>query len=356
LNSSRRLKRVKSTDPGISRVRRGRGFSYVGDSGDGVSDADTLERIHELSIPPAWTDVWICREPMGHLQAAGTDAAGRRQYLYHERWRERRDREKFERMIRFAESLPALRDVVSSDLRGRGLGADTVLACAVRLLDVGLFRVGSDEYAKNGSFGLATLRKEHVRASGRTVRFDFTAKSGVRRTISVSDPRVASVIRRLKRRSDGGDELLVSRAAVDGSACGQPTSTATSSGSRGRSSRPRISGRGTRPSSRRFSWRTKTRNPPKPDGNEPSLRSRVRWRPSSGTRPSCPGAPTSILASWTATRRGRLSRCRGMRSPPTTRCETASSRRCSTSSGVSVHARPRRRDPLGLSRPCGSLR
>jgi DNA topoisomerase-1 len=212
LERSGRLKRVKSTDPGISRVRRGRGFAYVDSSGGRVADADTLERINQLSIPPAWTDVWICREPVGHLQAAGTDAAGRRQYLYHERWRERRDREKFERMLRFAESLPALRGVVGSDLRRRGLETDTVLACSVRLLDVGLFRVGSEEYAKNGSFGVATLRKEHVRVSGRTVRFDFTAKSGVRRTISVSDPRVASVIRRLKRRSDGGDELLVSRA------------------------------------------------------------------------------------------------------------------------------------------------
>lgn len=211
MESSGRLKRVKSTDAGISRVRRGRAFAYVDVAGDGVADAETLERIRQLSIPPAWTDVWICREPMGHLQAAGTDAAGRRQYLYHERWRERRDREKFERMLRFAESLPALRDVVGSDLRRRGLEADTVLACAVRLLDVGLFRVGSEEYAKNGSFGLATLRKEHVRVSGRAVRFDFIAKSGVRRTISVSDPRVASVIRRLKRRPDGGDELLVSR-------------------------------------------------------------------------------------------------------------------------------------------------
>jgi DNA topoisomerase I len=212
LKGSRRLKRVKSTDPGISRVRRGRGFAYVDVAGDGVADADTLERIRRLSIPPAWTDVWVCREPMGHLQAAGTDAAGRRQYLYHERWRERRDREKFERMLRFADSLPALRDVVSSDLRRRGLEADTVLACAVRLLDVGLFRVGSEEYAKNGSFGLATLRKEHVRVSGRAVRFDFIAKSGVRRTISVSDPKVTSVIRRLKRRPDGGEQLLVSRA------------------------------------------------------------------------------------------------------------------------------------------------
>jgi DNA topoisomerase-1 len=212
MERSGRLKRVKSTDPGISRVRRGRGFAYVDSSGDGIANADTLERINQLSIPPAWIDVWICREPMGHLQAAGTDAAGRRQYLYHERWRERRDGEKFERMMRFAESLPALRAVVGSDLRRRGLETDTVLACAVRLLDVGLFRVGSDVYAKNGSFGLATLRKEHVRVSGRTARFDFTAKSGVRRTLSVSDPRVTSVVRRLKRRPDGADELLVSRA------------------------------------------------------------------------------------------------------------------------------------------------
>ncbi len=208
-----RLRRVKSTDPGISRVRRGRGFTYLNSSGAAVADANTLQRIRRLSIPPAWTDVWICREPMGHLQAAGTDAAGRRQYLYHERWRRRRDREKFDRMLRFAESLPALRGAVASDLHGRDLGIETVLACAVRLLDVGLFRVGSETYAKNGSYGLATLRREHARVSGRRIHFDFTAKSGVRRMISVSDPEVASVLRRLSRRPDGGEELLVGRVA-----------------------------------------------------------------------------------------------------------------------------------------------
>ncbi len=211
MHNTGRLRRVKSTDPGISRVRRGKGFAYVNGSGRPLADATTLNRIRELAIPPAWTEVWICREPMGHLQAAGTDAAGRRQYLYHERWRRRRDREKFERMVRFAGSLPALRAVVASDLRRRDLEVATVLACAVRLLDVGLFRVGSESYAKNGSFGLATLRREHVRVSGRTAHFDFTAKSGVRRTISVSDPDVATVLRRLKRRSDGRVELLVGR-------------------------------------------------------------------------------------------------------------------------------------------------
>ena len=176
-----RLRRVSSESPGIGRQRRGRGFSYVGPDGAPVPD-ETVQRIRALAIPPAWTDVWICPDPMGHLQATGTDAAGRRQYLYHERWRARRDAEKFDRMLTFAHRLPRVRERVASDLERRGLPREKGLAVAVRLLDLALFRVGSESYTRDhGSFGLATVRRDHVRTSGDVIRFDYGAKSGQRR-------------------------------------------------------------------------------------------------------------------------------------------------------------------------------
>ncbi len=155
-----RLRRSDCSGPGLRRVKRGRGFSYVDEQGGRVTDAETLERIRELTIPPAWSDVWICRDPKGHLQATGTDAAGRKQYLYHPMWRVRRDREKFDRALIFARKLPRLREAVSADLEQEGMGRPRVLACAARLLDRGLFRVGSEEYADTDSgIGLATIRK-----------------------------------------------------------------------------------------------------------------------------------------------------------------------------------------------------
>src|SRR2546426_11492473 len=167
-----RLRRVDCRSPGLSRRRRGRGFAYLDASGTRVSDPEVLERIRALAIPPAWTDVWICPWPTGHLQAVGTDAAGRRQYLYHEAWRARRDQEKFDHMLAFAATLPRLRAAcaahlappdLTADLTG-GLTCDRVLACAVRLLDLGFFRIGTEGYAEqNQSYGLATLPKEHVR-------------------------------------------------------------------------------------------------------------------------------------------------------------------------------------------------
>src|SRR5215207_8948176 len=157
------LKRVSTAEPGIRRVRHGRGFRYLLPEGEPVEDAEVLVRIHELVIPPAWNDVWICPYPGGHIQATGIDAAGRKQYLYHPRWRERRDQEKFDEMIEFARALPAMRARVDRDLAGGGLGRERVLACAVRLLDIGFFRVGGEDYAEeNESYGLATMRKEHV--------------------------------------------------------------------------------------------------------------------------------------------------------------------------------------------------
>jgi DNA topoisomerase I len=164
-------------------------------------------------VPPAWKDVWVCPDPVGHLQATGIDAAGRRQYLYHPRWREHRDREKFERMIRFAEMLPGVRRRLARALRGDlEPRREVVLAAAVRMLDIGMFRVGSEEYAgEDGGIGLATVRKEHVRVNGDAVEFDYPGKGGLRRRQVIEDPVTIGLIRTLKRRRGGPDELLAYR-------------------------------------------------------------------------------------------------------------------------------------------------
>jgi DNA topoisomerase IB len=167
-----------------------------------------------LSIPPAWEEVWICPDPLGHLQATGSDAAGRKQYLYHERWREQRDREKFRHMIRFAERLPRLRRRVASDLDSGGLTRDRVLAGAIRLLDVGLFRIGGEEYAENGGgVGLATLQRRHVKLNAGSIVFDYPAKGGARRIHATDDPLCGELVRALKRRRDRQPELLAYRNA-----------------------------------------------------------------------------------------------------------------------------------------------
>jgi DNA topoisomerase-1 len=205
-----RLRRSDPTGPGIRRRRRGRGFEYVDADGNRVDDPEVLQRVNELVIPPAWRDVWICPYPGGHIQATGVDARGRKQYLYHPRWRRRRDQEKFDSMIRFARALPAMREAVERDLHGEELSAEQVLACAVRLLDKGFFRIGSEDYAvTNETYGLATMHKAHVRlVDGDVLLFDYPAKHGKRRVQSVVDPDVAAVIRRLKARRGGGPELL----------------------------------------------------------------------------------------------------------------------------------------------------
>ena len=168
-----------------------------------------LERIRELAIPPAWDDVWICPYPMGHIQATGTDAAGRKQYRYHDRWRERRDREKFESMTAFARALPRLRKRVAKDLALEGMPREKVLACAVRLLDRGFFRIGSEDYAEeNDTYGLATMQKRHVTVAGDEITFDYEAKGGQRRVQAIGDPELAEIVRALKRRRGGGEELL----------------------------------------------------------------------------------------------------------------------------------------------------
>jgi DNA topoisomerase-1 len=207
-----RLKRVDTSEPGMARVRRGRGFVYRDPSGRPITDRQELERIRQLAIPPAWKDVWICPYPNGHLQAVGTDAAGRRQYLYHPAWRERRDQAKFQHMVEFGRALPALRKEASRHLVLEGFPRQRVLACAVRLLDMGFFRIGSEDYAgQNGTYGLATMQKGHVSLDGDLITFDYVSKGGKRRIQSVADLEAAEVVRGLKRRRGGGQELLAYR-------------------------------------------------------------------------------------------------------------------------------------------------
>src|SRR5581483_4615158 len=201
---------VDCAGAGIKRVRRDRGFSYVDAHRKRVADAETLDRIKALVIPPAWEDVWICSVPNGHIQATGTDAAGRRQYLYHAAWRAARDREKHERMTTFARRLPKARERMRADLSRPQPDRRRVLAGAARLLDLGFFRIGSEEYAEaNGSFGLATLLREDVTV-GRdgSVAFDYIAKGGIRRELSLDEPDLHRLIATLKRRNDDNPELL----------------------------------------------------------------------------------------------------------------------------------------------------
>ncbi|HEY2216620.1 MAG TPA: DNA topoisomerase IB [Solirubrobacteraceae bacterium] len=215
----RRLRRSNCAAPGIARRGRGRGFEYLDPEGARIDDPEVLERIGELAIPPAWREVWICMDPLGHLQATGLDAAGRKQYLYHERWRAHRDREKFDSMLAFGHALPRLRARVARDLRqsrrsvSRGslaerLPRQRVLACAVRLLDVGFFRIGSDDYAeRNESFGLTTMLRKHVTIAEDELIFDFPAKSGQRRVQAIADGDALEIVASLKRRRSGAQLL-----------------------------------------------------------------------------------------------------------------------------------------------------
>jgi len=182
---------------------------YIDQHGERIENPDIIERLKTLAIPPAWSEVWICADPLGHLQATGIDAAGRKQYLYHPRWRERRDREKFEKMVRFGRMLPTLRKRLARDLAGDDLSRDRVLACAVRLLDVGMFRVGSEQYAdEEGGIGLATITMQHVSVQDDSIAFDYPAKGGIRRVQAITDPRSRDVVCALKRRRGGGAKLL----------------------------------------------------------------------------------------------------------------------------------------------------
>jgi DNA topoisomerase IB len=175
-----------------------------------------LERIRALAIPPAWTDVWICEDELGHIQAVGTDAAGRRQYLYHQAWRARRDREKFKRLPEFAQALIPARKALHADLELKGLVRERVMACAIRLLDIGLFRVGGEGYTEeNESYGLATLEKRHVQVRSGAIAFEFVAKGGVERIQEIADPLVVPTVLALKRRRGRpSDPLLAYRAGA----------------------------------------------------------------------------------------------------------------------------------------------
>jgi DNA topoisomerase IB len=195
--------------PGWTRRRAGRGFAYYDTEGALIRD-ERLDRIRALAIPPAWKDVWICPWPNGHIQAVGTDAAGRRQYRYHDDWRIKRDAAKHERVLEISHQRPDVRDAVVSALRTRGLNRERVLACGVRLLDLGAFRVGSEQYAEdNGTFGLATLRRDHVEVRGERVFFHYTAKGGIDREVELIDRPTATVVRQLlERPAELGEELL----------------------------------------------------------------------------------------------------------------------------------------------------
>jgi DNA topoisomerase I len=206
-----RLRRADCSVPGFTRRRRGRGFAYEDLRGTRIEDPEILQRVKDLAIPPAWTDVWICPDPLGHLQAVGTDAAGRKQYRYHSQWRIRRDQQKFDRMLEFARALPRLREVTAGHLSREGLNRERVLACAARLLDRGFFRIGSEAYADtNGSYGLATMLSSHVRVEGDALEFDYPAKGGKRHVHAVVDPEVREVVSALKRRR-GDPQLLAWR-------------------------------------------------------------------------------------------------------------------------------------------------
>jgi DNA topoisomerase I len=191
------LRYVTDAHPGIRRKRAGKGFTYIGIDGTPIRDPRELHRIKALGIPPAWTEVWICPLPHGHLQATGRDAKGRKQYRYHTRWREVRDQTKYEQMCVFGEALPLIRKQVEHDLALPGLPRAKVLATVLRLLETTLIRVGNEEYARaNDSFGLTTLRDEHVDITGATLRFQFRGKSGMEHMIEIHDRRLARIVRR----------------------------------------------------------------------------------------------------------------------------------------------------------------
>ncbi len=209
-----RLARSDLSSPGVRRRRRGRGFEYLAPDGQPLREPEALARIRGLAVPPAWRKVWICPSPNGHIQAVGYDDAGRRQYLYHSEWRRARDEEKYDRALSLGKHLPEVRARIEADLAGRGFERQRILATALRMIDVGVFRVGSEEYAeRNGSRGAATLLREHVRIHGAELVFRFPAKGGVDATVSLRDPALRRVLVSLRRCRSGSDRLLVYRAA-----------------------------------------------------------------------------------------------------------------------------------------------
>ncbi|GGT08353.1 DNA topoisomerase [Streptomyces kurssanovii] len=204
-----RLHHSRPTDPGYTRRRHGRGFRYFDAQGQPLRDPAEQARIRALVVPPAWSDVWICSRPNGHLQAVGTDAAGRRQYLYHPQFRAEQEQAKHDHVLDAAEALPAVREAVEGHLGDRGLTRKRVLATAVRLLDLGFFRIGSDQYTElNNSYGLTTLLREHSSCQGGAVLFTYTGKHGKEIVQTVADPAACRSLTALLRRRGGGDRLL----------------------------------------------------------------------------------------------------------------------------------------------------
>jgi len=191
------LKYVTDGVDGITRQRAGKGWSFSYSNGVRITDAEERSRIKALAIPPSWTDVWICPHPKGHIQATGRDVRGRKQYRYHPRYREERDKSKFRRLMEMSEILPGIRERVERDLRAPELSRRQILATVVLLLDKTLMRVGNDEYVKeNRSFGLTTLRRQHVKVEGATLQFSFRGKKGVQQALSIIDRRIARIVQR----------------------------------------------------------------------------------------------------------------------------------------------------------------
>ncbi|BBX65844.1 DNA topoisomerase [Mycobacterium saskatchewanense] len=207
-----RLRRSDLTKPGIARKRRGKHFAYYGPDGALLSDPQALQRIKELVIPPAWKKVWISPYPNDHIQAVGTDAAGRRQYIYHTAWQQERAEEKFDRVLELSTRLPEWRAALAKDLSRNGLTRNRVLAVALRILDRGYFRAGGEQYAEeHESYGMATMLCEHVTVRRNAVGFDFPGKSGVRRCVEIEDTEVVRAVRALMRRPNRTERLLVCR-------------------------------------------------------------------------------------------------------------------------------------------------
>src|SRR5580704_3943359 len=203
------LARSDPHGPGLTRRRDGEGFAYFDPDGAPVTDPPTLTRIRALAVPPAWTQVWISPDPLGHIQATGVDSRGRTQYRYHQLWREQRDAQKFVHMLQFANALPALRTATRHDLKRPGLDRDRVVAGAVRLIDLGLFRIGGEKYAElDHHYGATTLQKRHVTVTHDGMMFDYIAKEGKHRAITVRDEVVLPTVRALAHSDNGLDTLF----------------------------------------------------------------------------------------------------------------------------------------------------
>jgi DNA topoisomerase-1 len=209
-----RLRRSRLGGPGLTRRRHGRGFGYRAPDGSAV-DAATRERIDALAIPPAWRDVWICPWPNGHIQAIGVDDAGRKQYLYHEEWRRLRDADKHDRVLTMVAKLPDFRERVHQDLVGRGYTGERVLATALRMLDRGVFRVGSHQYEEEyGTYGLATMLREHAKVHRDAVSFQFAGKGGIEQVVHLTDTELRAAVASLLRSPAESPRLLVHRHAA----------------------------------------------------------------------------------------------------------------------------------------------